>query len=474
MATQIVANKAFRSVEDQLCIEKVNKFKKKNKKIWLTDEDGGMRAKQVRVPYAWCLENKDAFGLKMTEEAINNTLLTEKFNRLFPPLSDDKHSIRPKEYQVEAHAQMLGILRKEKTLFMNVRCGWGKTKIGLLLSLQIGGRILILEETALIGTGWYNTIRQDCGNYPKPVFLKKGVDYSRDMHNRFFIAPVETLVNIKNEHLPKGINVVVVDEARCFLTSRRIGQLIRLDCNYLIGASADIDRVDGMHKAIPLFFGDKDRCMVTRIWTEPFDYIRIYTDIKPDVVFEKSGWGSDAHMSLNWGKVIGSIAENKGFNSTIVSLAKLLRRKKVLILGRFVEQLLEIYTELYNSGEDVNILYKTAKKHVDANIIIATVGKAYKGYDIRSVAEAWDGRDIEIVINITDTLEPEQRFGRGFRVKRPMIINFVHSLPKLHEHDKVVTKWCTDRNAEITDIYISILAMFGDQLTASTKGDTPA
>lgn len=421
---------------DTLKVDKVQSFTNTKKSQWIYTQ---WNPDCFRVPHYWYMANATSLQVSpATARAYKEEMDTR--TRLGPGNYD---AVLLRDYQVDPYKEMLATVRDQGSLIINVRCGWGKTAVGCRLGLELGGRFLVLDDSILIGTGWIELITKVTGI--PPTVIKSKVDYSTDTSSRIFLASVATLTNVPDSHLPRGLTTVFVDEVRCFLTMKRIEQMLRLQCRYMIGASADLDRMDGMHEALPLFFGPSSR-HVKRIWSDPFDYVRILTDLKPTVEMRMSGFGKAARMAMDWSVVVKSIAEDRDFTNYAVRFIRTRVHKKVLVVSKSKKQVREVHAQLLDLGVDVERLWGNMKTHRDAAVVVAVMKKVVKGYDPKGCSRGWDGRHFEEIIMLSDTLDPEQIFGRGFRVARPKIISFIHDLPKLHQHDKIVREWCKERN----------------------------
>jgi hypothetical protein len=219
----------------------------------------------------------------------------------------------------------------------------------------------------------------------------------------------------------------------------------------MIGASADIERDDKMHKALEWFFGP-EKLYIHKIWDGDWNYVRIFTDIKPKIEYVKS-YGKKSGTHLDWNVVKQSSAKNVHFNNFIAGIVKLLYPKKILVLAEHKFQVKWLYKLIKEFGMDVEILFGKQKTHQDANVIVATTKKVAKGYDV-SIAKNWDYKHFDIVIMCSDMQEIEQIFGRGFRTENPIILDFVHDNHVLFKHSTTRLNWCKERNAQISTYYV--------------------
>lgn len=430
-----IQNKNVAKLLVDLAVQKIDSYNDKSKEIPLFIDNND---KTVNVPLYYFYSNKN------TKNIIKTTSNVIELNESF--------SLR--EYQHAISNQCIDLLKKQHTLMLNVRCGWGKTPFGIYIASKMNiKRMLVLEDNQTIEEGWTRTISAICS--AKVVVMKNGIDYSHNEDTNIFIASVDTFCNIKHEFIPNNIEMVFVDEVKCFCTEKRIKQLLRCECNYLVGASADIQRNDGMHKALELFYGPADT-YISQIWDKEFDYVRIHTDLKPKVEYNSVGWGKNARRSLNWDIVLKSCSEHANFNKFIIELVFLFQNAKTLIMSKSKIQVNLIYKTLLEGRIDVAKLSGKGKNHLDAAVVVATIKKGYKGYDVASVSTCWDGRHYELVIIVSDMEEVEQAFGRGFRVERPCIIDFIHSLPKLYQHANTRKQWCEKRKAIIHNHHIML------------------
>lgn len=421
-----------------LCVEYKTKFSEKSKMVpaYSVNDD-----KTVSIPlyyYYHMLDKKKAIGACGHERSLS---LNQSFK------------LRP--YQSKEDERCMKLLKEKGTLFLNVRCAWGKTAMGLHLLSKLGGRCMIMHDNSVIETGWVNSIRKYSPS-TSFKFIESSVNYSDDRDTTLFIASVNTLSNMKREFMPRNLNSVFVDEAKCFCTELRIKQLLKCECNYLIGASADIERSDNMHNALYMFYGPRDSFVYSE-WQGDFDYVLFNTNIVPDMKFNTVGYGINAKKVLDWNNLLRSISNSDSFNSLIVNTALLFSKNKILVLTKFKRQLNVLYKMMIDRGVDAVRLTGKASTHRDADVVIATIKKAYKGYDVANASESWDGRNFEVIISATDIgTEIVQSFGRGFRHSHPIIVDFCHNMTRLRQHQGERQNWCVERGASVHKFSVSI------------------
>lgn len=420
------------SLLDPIAIDKIDTFNGRSRSIRLVRKSRG----GYSIPLHHFHANRHKYVTLASTDAKRPTPVEIKLSPEF--------SLR--KYQHDVSEECVARLLRHRTLFLNVRCGWGKTAMGIYLFSRLGGRIMILHDNQLIESGWMESVQRFTSIVP--TIMDRDHDYSTDASSSVFIASVDSFCNFDEARLPTGINVLFVDETKCFCTEKRITQLLKCSCEYLIGASADIDRTDGMHAALEFFFGPREDYVQKR-WDGDFDYVRFFTNVKPEVAYTSVGWGASARRALDWNKVLSSCSVHQGFNDFVVGLVHLLAHKKILIVSKYVKQVNYLYQRLHEDRMDVVRLSGKGKTHADANVVVATIKKCYKGYDVATASRGWDGRHFEVVIITTDLESIEQVFGRGFRVEHPIILDFVHDLPKLYQHATVRKQWCDERNATV-------------------------
>ncbi len=187
----------------------------------------------------------------------------------------------------------------------------------------------------------------------------------------------------------------------------------KIKTRYLIGLSADIERKDGLHKILELYFGSSES-FLRKISEKKFIVYKFNTCFKPDVKY------MPYTGQLDWNVVLESICNNKERNKMIAEMAILNAGKKIIILCKRKLQATSIYEILLSRSISSQLLIGNSKSYEKCDVLVSTYSKAGKGFDDENCCKDFDGRRLDLVIFASDIgTEPEQYIGRVFRSNKP-------------------------------------------------------
>lgn len=327
-------------------------------------------------------------------------------------------------------------------VFLSLYCGYGKTICSLYLSSIVKKRTLMITDRTIISDQWIVATEKFTNH--KLFQIKSGSPIPSDAP--ICIVGIDTMRNMSSEDFTT-FGTVILDEALAYCTQIRVDTILKLKPRYLIGLSADIDRVDGMHKVLEYFFGER-KTFIRKISQKKFQVYKFNTSYKPLV---KVMWGG----KLDWNAVIDSICYNEERNKIIAEMAILNQHKKVLILCKRIEQCNQIYEILLSRGISSQLLVSKTRNYKNCNVLVSTYSKAGKGFDDQNCCTDFDGQRLNLVILASDITNPEQYIGRVFRSENPTVYYLVDDFASFRKHwNKDLMPWILSRNGEIVEEWL--------------------
>lgn len=339
-------------------------------------------------------------------------------------------------------AQTLKHLKEKHTCLLALRTGFGKTFLSLYLICQLKLKALVLCHATTLHEQWKEQAQKWCPKLKIQIVKGNNFDPSADVYMMGIIKATHF-----NENQFEGIGVVFVDEAHLALTNTFSDALLKIKPRYLVGLSATPDRNDGMHKLLYPYFGPKKEFII-REEVKDFTVIKYVTHFKPELKYRFDG-------TMDWTKVIQSIACNTSRQRFIVGLCKEYKKNKILILSDRVCEILGcknyskcacenqvsygLYPLLKEEGESVDYRAENRKSHdEEVRVLVGTYGKLGVGYDSKR----------DLLILASDKTDIRQNEGR-IRSKNNIVIDIVDSLKTFETHWKKREAWYKKRGATI-------------------------
>ena len=359
-------------------------------------------------------------------------------------------SFRDDQYckQKPVFVEAMKILKEEKSVFLQLHCGWGKTWMALAIAAHLGLRTMVLvhrrflasqflTEAEVVVPGQMRFIEDDEVNEFIPA---KGLRNDSQRYNLFVCTDKRAL------SLPKAftstIDLIIVDEAKYWCTPERIKALLAFQPTHTMGLCAERERKDGYHTILSLFFGHN----IFRKSCKPFVVHKYFTSFVPKI--QKPTGYSKAR--IDWNVAMQSLAENEKRNEMICNICRLRQNNKIMILVYLREHVETLERMLKEYGENVATFYAKKDSYSNCRILVATYSKAEMGFDNKNLCENFDGERLDLLIlGAFYKEEIEQSAGRVMRSDAPEVIDIVDNHPSLFKHSKTRNKWFESRNGRV-------------------------
>lgn len=337
----------------------------------------------------------------------------------YPRISDElcKFEGKLRDNQVPVANEAAQSLRQTKGIFLELYCGFGKTFLTVyLLSLMRYKAAVIVHRQTLVEQ-WlnsFNTALPKC-----KVQIVKGTD-TIDNTAQFYIFTIQTVKkHLRRELHPIG--VLVVDEAHTAFTANYVSGLLMFTPKFTIGLSATPIRSDGMHKAMPHFFGPN---IITKKLNHSHTMCIFQTKYVPEYKIGFDGY-------IVWDDVLAWQTQHNARNALIVRLVLYLKERTIMILCKRVEHsmtLLKLLQEFSNDTTTTVMVRNDKVYDKNARVFISTYSKTGVGFD-------HDKLDTLIVAGDVEE-QFEQYHGRIFRRTDvvPLVIDIVDDLKQLKAH----------------------------------------
>jgi superfamily II DNA or RNA helicase len=175
---------------------------------------------------------------------IPETFITKDL-RVEVPVEFPDFSFELRPDQMEIYDQV------ESSCLINANPSWGKTFTAIAIAAKLGQKTLVICHNTILRDQWEKEIRKtlgiDCGvigsgklNYNSPIT----------------VSNIQTLRN-HSRTLASEFGTVIVDEVHRAPAKVFSNTLNEMKAKYKIGLSATLERKDGMHFALPLYFSSQ-------------------------------------------------------------------------------------------------------------------------------------------------------------------------------------------------------------------------
>lgn len=346
------------------------------------------------------------------------------------------------EQQIQIVEDAINHLTTLGSTTLNLATASGKTVISVYLASQLKKLTLVFITNVGLGKQWYTSFKEFSnakvwhvgGDEPIP---KDGLDVIICMNTRFKILPKD-LIN--------QVGLVIYDEAHTFCTPGRTDCILGIHPQYVIAATATLNRPDGLHVMIELTCGLHKIIKISR---KPFVVYKYNTGIEFEIKLNRQ-------QQPDWSKLTLDQAQSEKRNLLIEQLIQCNMDSKILILTwRSKTHALPLAQSLKSKGYNVDYMAGTKKTYQDSHILIGTIKKIGTGFDEKSACADFNGTRINLLILVGSTKSIElleQIAGRVFRSDFPQIIHFVDDCPISINHWKKSVPWYRSRNGEIYEV----------------------
>lgn len=363
----------------------------------------------------------------------------------YPPIERfdmiDGFNLRP--YQNEAITLALEDYRKRGTCFFNVFCSYGKTVVSAWLSAYTsckGLMTLITFPRTMIGKSWIGTFASIT---KAKVWVVGNGEYKPDVQ-------VILCMDSKLKDLPTNIRCrvghLIIDEADNYCTVDHVHGILGIQPQYITVLTATYERDDGFHVMLDLLSGPE---RIVSISTKPFFVLELRTNFRPNDIKTTS-------RGIQYGSLVSSLDKLDDRNLLICNMVLHNLMEKIMVLtmhvphAQYMHNILNTILSPY--GKKAALLCGNVSSYDDADVIVATISKAGRGFDEKEACNKWNGKRINMVILCTSTKKIEQIAGRVFRADIPVVVDIVDNHTNLKSHYRDRKKWYESRNGIIHSI----------------------
>ena len=327
------------------------------------------------------------------------------------------------------------------TTTLNLHTGAGKTVDAAFLASITGNITLVIVTSGTVGVQWSKTFQDFTNaniwyvelNKPPPNEIAQ-VIICQD--TRFKLLPPNYL---------KYIGTVIYDEAHTLCTPERIKCILGVQPQYVIAATATLNRQDGLHSIIEATCGTHK---IVKISKKPFIVYKYNTGINIEIKLNAMG-------TPDWSKVTLDQAMSPHRNWLIHHIISQHMNDKVLVLTwRAKDHAIPLAKWLKESGHNVDYMAGTKKSYSDSHVLVGTIKKIGTGFDEKTACENFNGQRINILILAGSTRQVElleQIAGRAFRSDFPIIYHLVDNCSISKNHWKISVPWYKSRNGQIIE-----------------------
>lgn len=350
--------------------------------------------------------------------------------------------------------EALESLRVRHTVFLECFTGFGKTAMGVYLTVALGKKTAIIVNATVIREQWPSEFEK----YSKRVKVQyiESSSTELDPDSDVYIFGVVIASKFKRRAL-RDIGTVIVDEAHTSTVKCFTNVLLRFTPYYLVCLSATPDRSDGLESLMCVYCprGDehlkkapKKRKRKTRTsapgWimrkeTKEFRVVKYKTHFKPKIEYCILPGGG---TGVKWSTVVSSLETNPERLRCIVSLVKRHPNNKILVMSKSKNQSRALYTLLKEEGENVRLLIENMNITPDvlqSRVLVAGINKASYGFNDPS-------RDVGIFASsVKDVRQMEGRI----RATNNIIYDIVDDFKSLERHYSLRKAWYLSKGATI-------------------------
>lgn len=344
-------------------------------------------------------------------------------------------------------------LKENHSCFIAAFTGFGKSASGIALAAYFKLKTAIICHSNIIKEQWKEEFERFTNAKVQIVKGKKPLDPKADI----YIMGIQKSSTIPIEWL-EVIGLVIVDEAHICTEKAFTNSLLRFQPLYTVGFSATPDRNDGLHKLLYMYFGPVND-FICRSEVKNFTVIKYKTRYRPELNYRVAM----GKMTLDWNKVMSSLAENEDRQREIVKIAIKHPKEKIIILSSLTVQSRGIYDKLIDAGESAELLIGTKKKwDKTKRILVAGTKKGGVGLNDPSLT---------MLVVASSTKDVRQFEGR-IRTTDNLIYDIVDDNRTLEKHYELREDWYVERGATI--IHEGVTSVNSDtQFSNHSKGSLP-
>lgn len=337
-------------------------------------------------------------------------------------------------------------LKKERSVYLALHTGFGKTREAIYLSTKITRRkkkILVLSHISDLGEQWKESYEELTN---ASVKLLKSSDHFLTGDYDVYICGVIKASNMaqNDSTVFQDVGCVIIDEAHIVTEKCFSDTLLYIQPEYLIACSATPNRPDGMHKLFVPYFG-KNKTYIKRHETKKMTVFKYETPYEPEIEYVTF----QGKTVVNWTKVINSLAYNSKRNRFIVRLLRQYKDENIIVSCSRVAQINKI-VELCKKKKISVSKYCGTMKRADKTTRVLVCGKKKAGV-------GFDDPNKTMMIMACNSKNIVQLEGR-IRKDDCIIIDLIDDYRTLHTHwlnkngKKGKRVWFEKRGADIFDM----------------------
>jgi hypothetical protein len=368
------------------------------------------------------------------------TIFNIKLNPIPVEFKINPYRFRDEKYckQEPVYKEAITSLRNTGSVFLQLHCGWGKTFMAIVLSAELGLKVIVLVHRRFLA---HQFMKEGEGIIPNQMYFIDDKDMDFDQSLPFYICTEDKAMKLP-EAFRKTFGLMIVDEAKYWCTPKRVGAMLQFTPTHTMGLCAERERKDGYHLFLDYFFGHN----IFRMSCKPFKVWKYYTSFAPEI--RKPEGFSKA--KIDWAFAMRSLAENETRNIFLRDLLRVFAKNKIMVFLALTDHVDIMYNMLLACGESVSKFYKSMETFTNCRILITTYSKAEMGFDDKNLCEDFDGERFDMVcLGAFYKEEIEQTVGRVFRADAPTTLDITDDYPSLHKHSKIRDKWFKSRRGEI-------------------------
>lgn len=392
----------------------------------MTIDAWGQNKENIYVPFNYHLLK---YGKPNSEIKFEKT----KFDFLGDFKNDDQKTV---------YNEAIQQLKTQKSTFLSLHTGFGKTFLAIKLAHTSKLKTGILIHRTVLADQWVESIKKFTNGKVQVIDSKTVLDPEMDYYifNMAYVSKVWDSENrvwkrkkFSDPNLKK-IGTLIVDEAHVSAAYETAKSLLYFEPKFLIALTATPKRKDGMDQLLDIYFGENK---IIRIAKDPFTVYRIPTGIKPEYTTNVRG-------KKNWGSVISYLSNCEERNDMIVDIVKRFPDDIFMILCKLKSHCDKLSEKL--KDESVTVMKGSDRKYdKTARILISTTSKLGVGFD--------DSRLTALILAM-DLVEVEQYAGRLRHSpgKERKIFDFVDDDWSCKNHYLHRKKWYLSRNGTIINV----------------------
>jgi len=375
----------------------------------------------------------------------------------FPFKLELQNNINQKEVFTEA----LQILNTHRSILLSLFCGFGKTYLGIRLSVKIGLKTVILYHRGCLALQWEQSITA----YVKGARIQLVSKNDKlDPNADFYLINIANVSKFRDREIKQDIHkklnfydnvaigTLIIDEVHVACAKEMAKAKRYFRPKYMIGLSATPHREDGLDGILNLYYGkfaevrgsrsieSPETTQIVRISQSKFRVMRVNTGIKPAFATNTMG-------RKDWNSLLTSLFENEERNRIIFDIIVESHaadpNNNIMVLTKRKNHCELLKSMLTEAGIHSTIMVGSQTSYdMDARVLLSTFSKLGVGFD---------DKRLNILVLAVSIKEVEQYAGRlRAGLKDRIIYDLVDSDPNCFNHWKQRRRWYLSRRGFIT------------------------